>query len=271
MTNHVDITGEIGRCAVDPGYFMTKYLKVRYPEYRDTLSWFQDGRLESRDEQLFIMKALKNVNKCIVPHPRRVGMTTMLAAYALWYATFHVNRTICISTPRMQSGIEFIRLVDGMRRQLPDWLQPGIEEQTLQHLTLRNACRILVVDSSPERLRGYAISLLIWMDASLVSNQAQLDFWNTASHVSLTPYAGVIVASTPSYRDGDLFEQMIYDADAGLSGFTLVPYGPRSVEDLADTGPTSFEAPAPAPAKTPMFLTRDQCNLGLYNVLILKG
>lgn len=90
MKTHVSMKKEhleeIVRCGKDPVYFINRYVKIQHP-IKGTIPFstfpFQNDCIRAYQE--------KRLN--IVLKSRQLGLSTISAAYAVWYSIFIVIRT----------------------------------------------------------------------------------------------------------------------------------------------------------------------------------
>ena len=106
---------EIIKCGKDPSYFFNNYLKIQHPVKGlitfDTYD-FQDDCLEDFIDNRFN----------IVLKSRQLGLSTLVAAYAVWMALFQREKNILIIATKLAVAQNFITKVKTMIRSLPKWL-----------------------------------------------------------------------------------------------------------------------------------------------------
>ena len=95
---------EIIKCWKDPVYFMNKYLKIQHP-LRGLIPFktfpFQDDCVKDFNNNRFI-----NILKS-----RQLGLSTLVAAYAVWQACFYKEKNILIIATKLAVAQNFIRKV----------------------------------------------------------------------------------------------------------------------------------------------------------------
>ena len=119
---------EIIKCGKDPNYFFKNYLKIQHPVRGlipfDTYD-FQDDCIEDFLENRFN----------IVVKSRQLGLSTLVAAYAVWMAIFQKEKNILIIATKLTVAQNFITKVKTMIKSLPKWLLlPDIVENNKQKL-----------------------------------------------------------------------------------------------------------------------------------------
>lgn len=106
---------------------------------------------------------------------RQMGMTTLIAAYATWFAVMHSNKNIFIQTPRSSDGKSILAMVYYAIENLnmPKLYHPKFKEQNKLSMQLDNGSRIMVGNSC--RAKGWHIDLLLVDSANFISNTEVFD------------------------------------------------------------------------------------------------
>lgn len=86
--------------------------------------------------------------------------TTVVTAYALWYAIFNDDKTIGIVSNKQVSAIDIMNRLKRIYQELPTWLKPGIIEWSKTFVTFENGTRIMVSATSEDAFRGRTLNLL---------------------------------------------------------------------------------------------------------------
>ena len=204
---------EYSKCAKDPVYFMRKYVKIQHPN-RGTIPFltypFQNEAVADFGEH--------RLN--IVLKARQMGITTLVAAYALWLMIFHEDKEIlCISiTQEAAKGI--VTKVRFANDNLPGWLK--VKEVTDNQLSLRleNGSQIRAASSAGASSRGSALSLLILDEAALITGAEAI--WLSAQN-TLSTGGKAILLSTP-FGVGNFFHKMWMDAEDGVNKFNTISF-----------------------------------------------
>ena len=106
---------EIVKCGKEPEYFFKNYLKIQHP-VRGLIPFqtyqFQDDCVED-----FLAHRFNVILKS-----RQLGMSTLVAAYAVWMAIFQREKNILIIATKLAVAQNFITKVKTMIRSLPKWL-----------------------------------------------------------------------------------------------------------------------------------------------------
>lgn len=145
---------EILKCGKDSVYFIRTYARIQHP--KDGLIPFktfpfQDDCLKSFEENRFN----------IILKSRQLGLTTITAAYAVWYALFKKDKNILVIATKLQTAMGFIKKVKCILEGLPKWLMLTKYDATKQSITFANGSTITAIPTSPDAGRSEALSLLI--------------------------------------------------------------------------------------------------------------
>ena len=188
---------EIIKCGKDPVYFMNKYLKIQhplrglipfktYPFQNDCVSEFNDHRFN------------------IVLKSRQLGLSTLVAAYAVWQAVFYKDKNILIIATKLAVAQNFIRKVKTYIKSMPKWLLvPVITANNKQQVEFSNGSQIKAVPTSEDAGRSEALSLLIVDEAAFVRNFDEL--W-MGLYPTLSTGGRAILLSTPNGVGGQYHE-----------------------------------------------------------------
>ena len=145
---------EIVKCGKDPVYFFNSYLKIQHP-VRGLIKFdtyeFQDECIETFLEERF----------SIILKSRQLGLSTLVAAYAVWMAIFQREKNILIIATKLSVAQNFIVKVKTMVRSLPKWLLlPDIVENNKQLIKFSHGSTIKAIPTSEDAGRSEALSLL---------------------------------------------------------------------------------------------------------------
>jgi hypothetical protein len=188
---------EIVKCGKDPVYFMNKYLKIQhpmrglipfktYPFQNDCVTEFNDHRFN------------------IVLKSRQLGLSTLVAAYAVWQAVFYKEKNILIIATKLAVAQNFIRKVKTYLKSMPKWLLvPVITANNKQQVEFSNGSQVKAVPTSEDAGRSEALSLLIVDEAAFVRNFDEL--W-MGLYPTLSTGGRAILLSTPNGVGGQYHE-----------------------------------------------------------------
>ena len=203
---------EIIKCGKDPVHFFNKYLKIQHP-VRGLIPFntynFQDECVDD-----FINHRLN-----IILKSRQLGMSTLVAGYAVWLAIFQRDKNILIIATKLSVAQNFIKKVKTMIRSVPKWLVlPQIVTNNKQLIEFSHGSAIKAIPTSDDAGRSEALSLLIIDEAAFVRNFDEL--W-TGLYPTISTGGRVILLSTPNGVGGQYYK--IYtDAEAGLNEFNPI-------------------------------------------------
>jgi len=188
---------EIIKCGKDPVYFMNKYLKIQHP-LRGLIKFntfpFQDDCVKDFNEHRFN----------IILKSRQLGLSTLVAAYAVWQSVFYKEKNILIIATKLAVAQNFIRKVKTYIKSMPKWLLvPTITANNKQQVEFSNGSQIKAVPTSEDAGRSEALSLLIVDEAAFVRNFDEL--W-MGLYPTLSTGGRAILLSTPNGVGGQYHE-----------------------------------------------------------------
>ncbi len=191
---------EIIKCGKDPAYFINKYLKIEHP-LKGLIPFatypFQDKCLTDFNEHRFN----------IILKSRQLGISTIVAAYAIWQALFYKNKNILIIATKLAVAQNFVKKVKVALQALPPWLMLSpITSNNKQQVVLGNGSSIKAIPTSEDAGRSEALSLLIIDEAAFVRNFDEL--W-TGLYPTLSTGGRAIILSTPNGVGGQYYDLWI--------------------------------------------------------------
>lgn len=203
---------EIIKCGKNPNYFFKNYLKIQHP-VRGLIPFetydFQDDCVEHFIDNRFN----------IVLKSRQLGLSTLVAAYAVWMAIFQREKNILIIATKLSVAQNFIVKVKTMIRSLPKWLLlPEIVANNKQMIQFNHGSQIKAIPTSEDAGRSEALSLLIVDEAAFVRN---FDTIWTGIYPTISTGGRVIILSTPNGVGGQ-YHKLYVDAVSGLNEFNPI-------------------------------------------------
>jgi len=188
---------EIIRCGKDPAYFMSRYLKIQHPT-RGLIPFktykFQDECVQSFNDHRFN----------IILKSRQLGLSTLVAAYAIWMAVFFKEKNILVIATKLSVAQNFIKKIKVGVKNMPKWLLlPEIIGDNKQAIEFSNGSSIKAVPTSDDAGRSEALSLLIIDEAAFIRN---FDEIFTGLYPTLSTGGRAIVLSTPNGVGGQYHE-----------------------------------------------------------------
>lgn len=202
------IAKEYLKCAKDPVHFMKKYCFIQHPQRGKipfNLYPFQQG----------VLKGFKKEKYNIILKSRQLGISTLVAGYALWLMTFHRNKNVLALATTQTTARNLVLKVQFMYQNLPSWLKVDKNENNKLSLSLKNGSKIHAKSSSSDAARSEAVSLLIIDEAAFIENIAET--WASAQQ-TLATGGESIVLSTPN-GTGNWFHKMWVKAEQGENDF----------------------------------------------------
>lgn len=162
INNRDAVLKEIIKCGKDPVYFIKRYAKIQHPR-KGLISFetypFQDTCISKFENHRFN----------IVLKSRQLGLSTVTAAYATWYALFKKDKNILVIATKLKTAMNFIKKCKVIIDNVPSWLLLTTPEPTKQSIRFSNGSVITAIPTSSDAGRSEALSLLI-VDECVVGN-----------------------------------------------------------------------------------------------------
>jgi Terminase large subunit, T4likevirus-type, N-terminal len=193
--NKAEQIQEILRCGKDPIYFMKKYVKIQHAK-RGLIPF------ETYDFQDDCVKSFEDNRFNIVLKSRQLGLSTITAAYATWFAIFKKDKNVLVIATKLPTAMNFIKKVRIMLEGLPKWLLLTKFEPTKQAIRFDNGSTITAIPTSPDAGRSEALSLLIVDEAAFIRDFE--DIW-TGLYPTLSTGGSAIIISTPNGVGGQYY------------------------------------------------------------------
>ena len=207
-----EIVKEILKCGKDAPYFINNYCRISHP-MRGLIQFktypYQDDLLNDYNDFRFniILKA------------RQLGISTITAAYCVWFMLFHKEKSIVVLATKFSTAANLVKKVKSMMKNLPDWLklaQIDIDNRT--SFELSNGSIIKAVPTSEDAGRSEALSLLVVDEAAHIEKME--DIW-TAVYSTLATGGRCIALSTPK-GTGNWFHKTYVGAVDGENEFNPI-------------------------------------------------
>lgn len=208
MLTHGEILKEYAECLIDPKYAITNYLKT----FDKTQEGFVPFKLFKK--QADIVNDFEKYRFNLVTKPRQAGISTTTQAYAAVKCAFASEdnpETILVIANKLNLAKKFTKGIKDFINQLPRWVWGdeyyGTKEKEKKSIFLResqteielvNGSKIVAVATSPDALRGYTPTLLIFDEAAFIEKGDEL---YGAAITSLGTGGGAILISTPNGYD----------------------------------------------------------------------
>lgn len=197
---------EFMKCAEDPVYFATKYMRIINVD-RGLMPFemwdFQKDMLQTFHENRFSICKL----------PRQVGKTTTSVAFLLHFILFNENVNVAILANKAATAREIMGRLQLAFEYLPRFLQQGVKEWNKGSIELANGSRALADSTSGSSVRGRSFNVVFLDEFAFVPNNiAEAFFMSTYPTISSGKTTKVIIVSTPNGMN--LFYRMWEDANS---------------------------------------------------------
>lgn len=183
---------ELLKCRDDILYFITKYVKIVTLDHGEVL-------FDPYPYQKETLELLQNNRFFIGLWARQSGKTTIVAAFALWYAIFHSNKNIGIVSNKETSAKRILDNIKKMYESLPIWLKPGVKEYAKTTLTFDNETRLIISATTQDAFRGWPMNIVICDEFAFVPSNNAEEFWaSNYPTISSSTQSRIIIISTPN-------------------------------------------------------------------------
>jgi hypothetical protein len=231
MNSKMEQIMELSKIIKDTPYALKTYLQT----YDNTQKKFVP--LELFPEQIQLIKDYEEYNENITKKYRQAGVTTVTAAWIskkLQTAKEESPEKVLIVANKRDTAVEMANKIRAFLIQWPEWMNVGFspDKDSEHRYRLNNGCEVKAVATSPDALRSYTPTILIFDEAAFI--EAGDDFWS-ASMASLATGGKIILISTPNGFDPiyyGIYEQAIRGAnDFHITELTWY-YDPRYTKNL---------------------------------------
>lgn len=205
------IKQEYKKCIISPDYFLAKYSYIQHPTR---------GRMlfNLYDYQRKALKQFRDNDYNIVLKGRQIGISTLVAGYALWLMLFHEDKNVLVIATKQETAKNLVTKVKFMHQQLPVWLRGETVTDNKLSIQFANGSQIKAVASSKDAGRSEALSLLILDEAAFIDDA---DIIWTAASSTLSTGGQAILLSTPNGM-GNFFHKMWQQAEAKSNNFNPI-------------------------------------------------
>lgn len=231
MNSKLEQLKEYAMIMKDAPYALKTYLQT----YDNTQKKYVP--LELFPDQVQLIKDYSAYNENITRKYRQAGVSTVTSAWISWKLQLakpeNPERVLIIANKR-DTAIEMANKVRHFLEQWPEWINVGFspDKNSESRFRLNNGCEVKAVATSPDALRGYTPTILVFDEAAYI--EAGEDFW-AASMASLSTGGKIILISTPNGYDPIYYG--VYDqAMRGMNDFHITDLrwfkDPRYTKDL---------------------------------------
>ena len=205
---------EFVKCAQDPEYFLTKYIKVislddgiipfhPYPFQKKLIESFHDNRFT------------------ICKLPRQSGKSVVTTAYLIHQALFRDNINIAILANKRDTAFELMAKLQTSYENLPKWLQQGVVAWNKGSIELENGSRITASSTSSSAVRGFSYNIVFLDEFAFVPTTLADEFFASVyPTISSGKSTKVIIVSTPNGMNH--FYRMWNDAEKGRNSYNPI-------------------------------------------------
>jgi len=203
---------EYTKCAMNPIYFLCKYAVIQHPI---------DGKIPFAlyDFQRDIMDEFIDRQFTIVLKARQLGLSTLVAGYALHMMLFGADKNILVIATKQETAKNLVLKVKVMYDSLPSWLKLRLVEDNKLGLRFTNGSQIKAIASNEEAGRTEALSLLILDEAAFIPKIDKI--WAAAS-LTLATGGACIAISTPNGVGGWFHENWVHAEDRTGKFFPII-------------------------------------------------
>lgn len=245
---------EYVKCAKDPVYFCSKYVKVK------TLD---KGVMPFKlyDYQEKFVKTIHDNRFTISKWPRQSGKSTSVIGYICHYVTFNQSVSVAILANKLKTAKdELFAKLQLAYENLPSFLQQGVVEWNKTSFKLENGSRVICDATSSSAIRGGSFNLLLLDEyAFLPSHVAEEFYSSTYPTISAGTTTKLIIVSTPNGMnhfhklwvdanrpDGHKLKNKFVPVEVSWREVPITPGGPRrddvwAAEQIANTSEEQFQ------------------------------
>jgi hypothetical protein len=245
---------EYVKCANDPVYFCSKYVKVKTLD-----KGVMPFKLYDYQEK-FVKEIHKN-RFVISKWPRQSGKSTSVIGYICHYVTFNQSVNVAILANKLKTAKdELFAKLQLAYENLPQFLQQGVIEWNKTSFKLENGSRVVCDATSSSAIRGGSYNLLLLDEyAFLPSHIAEEFYSSTYPTISAGLTTKLIIVSTPNgmnhfhklwvdanRQEGHKLKNRFIPVEVSWRDVPITPGGPKrddvwAEEQIANTSPEQFE------------------------------
>lgn len=193
---------EYQKCVVSPEYFMKKYCYIQHPTRMRML-------FDLYPYQVDALNIFQEEGNAIVLKGRQIGLSTVVACYALWLMLFYKDKNVLVIATKQETAKNLITKIRFAFDNLPVWLQVPVTENNKLSLRFANGSQVKASTSSGDAGRSEAVSLLVLDEAAFIKNAEEI--W-TAAQATLATGGKAILVSTPN-GIGNFFYKKYIEAE----------------------------------------------------------
>jgi hypothetical protein len=249
-----DQLDEYIKCAKDPVYFCSKYVKVKTLD-KGIMPF------ELYDYQQRFVNSIHENRFVISKWPRQSGKSTSVIGYITHYVTFNQSVSCAILANKLKTAKdELFAKLQLAYENLPHFLQQGVVEWNKTSFKLENGSRVICDATSSSAIRGGSYNLLLLDEyAFLPSHVAEEFYSSTYPTISAGTTTKLIIVSTPNgmnhfhklwvdanRQEGHKLKNRFIPVEVSWRDVPITPGGPKrddvwAAEQIANTSPEQFE------------------------------
>lgn len=207
-----DMLKEYVKCAEDPLYFITNYIKIVHVDHGLI-------PLKVYDYQKEIIEKMGYSRQVAVCTSRQAGKTTTAVAIILHYVLFNDYKTVALLANKGDAAREILDRIKIAYEALPKWMQQGVVEWNKGSVEFENGCKIIAGATSSSAIRGKSISLLYIDETAFVENWDEF-FASVFPTISSGNTTKILFTSTPNGLNH--FYKTCEGARDGTNGYEYV-------------------------------------------------
>lgn len=205
---------EYQRCANDPMYFISNYIKVVNPDH-GLMNY------KPRDYQQEMIDTFHNNRFSICKMARQSGKTTTVGSYFLWMIVFHPDKTLGILANKEKLAIEILDRIRLSYEYLPWFLQQGVLIWNRKGIQLENGSRIIADATSSSSVRGFTFNAILLDEFAHIDSAAADEFFESVyPTISEGKHSKIIIVSTP--KGMNMFYKLWEDSINGENSYAHV-------------------------------------------------
>jgi hypothetical protein len=242
------------KCANDPVYFCSKYVKVKTLD-----KGVMPFKLYDYQER-FVREIHKN-RFVISKWPRQSGKSTSVIGYICHYVTFNQSVNVGILANKLKTAKdELFAKLQLAYENLPQFLQQGVIEWNKTSFKLENGSRVVCDATSSSAIRGGSYNFLLLDEyAFLPAHIAEEFYASTYPTISAGMTTKLIIVSTPNGMnhfhklwvdanrpEGHKLKNKFVPVEVSWRDVPITAGGPKrddiwAEEQIANTSPEQFE------------------------------
>ena len=242
------------KCAKDPVYFCSKYVKVKTLD-KGVMPF------ELYDYQQKFVKAIHDNRFTISKWPRQSGKSTSVIGYITHYVTFNQSVSCAILANKLKTAKdELFAKLQLAYENLPHFLQQGVVEWNKTSFKLENGSKVVCDATSSSAIRGGSYNLLLLDEYAFLPSHIAEDFYSsTYPTISAGLTTKLIIVSTPNGMnhfhklwvdanrpEGHKLKNKFVPIDVSWREVPITPGGPRrddvwAAEQIANTSEEQFQ------------------------------